>query len=42
MTSNAVVHERKDADIAAKVLNRDFRCGGFFERPYNEAFCFGH
>jgi hypothetical protein len=23
-------------------LNRDFRCGGFFERSYNDAFYFGH
>ena len=33
---------QKDADVAAKVLNRDFRCGGFFERSYNDAFCLGH
>jgi hypothetical protein len=29
---------QKNADVAAKVLNRDFRCGGFFERSYNDAF----
>ena len=33
---------QKDADVAAKVLNCDFRCGGFFERSYNDAFCLGH
>jgi len=35
---------QKNADVAAKVLNRNFRCGGFFERSSNEAvcLCLGH
>ena len=32
---------QKDADVAAKVLNRDFRCGGFLERSSNDASCLG-
>src|SRR5258705_5088595 len=30
---------KENTDVAAKILNRDFRRGGFFERSYNDAFC---
>jgi hypothetical protein len=40
-SNNSATSAQKDADVAAKVLNRDFRCGSFFECSFHEAVCLG-